>query len=166
MACVLMPSVQHSKDSVSFQKYNSGASLVAHWLRLCAPKAWGLGLIPGQGTRSHMAQLKRSCTLQERSQMLQLSQINTFFFKNATLTKPLFFIPLLWDKPMRCPPMPTLQLHLLHFPTVSRTHCLISPKAPCPFLSHHLAPAFIVASHTPSLTHTYHQSTTPQVYTM
>ena len=70
-SCVLMPSVQHREDGVSFQKYQSGASLVGHWLRLCAPKAGGLGLIPGQGTRSHVVQLKRSCTPQERSQMLK-----------------------------------------------------------------------------------------------
>ena len=29
-------------------------SLVAQWLRLWDPNAGGLGLIPGQGTRSHM----------------------------------------------------------------------------------------------------------------
>ena len=31
-----------------------GTSLVVQWLRLCAPSAEGPGLIPGQGTRSHM----------------------------------------------------------------------------------------------------------------
>ena len=31
-----------------------GTSLVAKWLRLHAPNAGGLSLIPGQGTRSHM----------------------------------------------------------------------------------------------------------------
>ena len=31
-----------------------GTSLVAQCIRLCAPNAGGLGLIPGQGTRSHM----------------------------------------------------------------------------------------------------------------
>ncbi|TEA24351.1 hypothetical protein DBR06_SOUSAS4410059, partial [Sousa chinensis] len=29
-------------------------SLVAQWIRLHAPSAGGPGLIPGQGTRSHM----------------------------------------------------------------------------------------------------------------
>ncbi|TEA37350.1 hypothetical protein DBR06_SOUSAS1910041, partial [Sousa chinensis] len=38
-------------------------SLVVQWLRLCAPNAGGLGSIPGQGTRSHMPQL-RACTSQ------------------------------------------------------------------------------------------------------
>ncbi|TEA37298.1 hypothetical protein DBR06_SOUSAS6710032, partial [Sousa chinensis] len=33
-------------------------SLVAQWLRLLAPNAGGPGLIPGQGTRSHMPQVK------------------------------------------------------------------------------------------------------------
>ena len=31
-----------------------GTSLVAQWLRLHAPNAGGLGLTPGQGTRSQM----------------------------------------------------------------------------------------------------------------
>ena len=35
-----------------------GTSLMVQWLRLCAPNAGGLGSIPGQGTRSHMPQLK------------------------------------------------------------------------------------------------------------
>ena len=34
-------------------------SLVVQWLRLCAPNAGGLGLNPGQGTRSLMPQLKK-----------------------------------------------------------------------------------------------------------
>ena len=33
-----------------------GTSLVFQWLRLHAPNARGSGLIPGQGTRSHMPQ--------------------------------------------------------------------------------------------------------------
>ena len=35
-------------------KNDTGTSLVAQWIRLCAPNAGGLGSIPGQGTRSHM----------------------------------------------------------------------------------------------------------------
>ena len=35
-----------------------GASLVVQWLRLCALNAGGMGSIAGQGTRSHMPQLK------------------------------------------------------------------------------------------------------------
>ncbi|TEA34796.1 hypothetical protein DBR06_SOUSAS11910019, partial [Sousa chinensis] len=33
-------------------------SLVVQWLGLHAPNAGGLGSIPGQGTRSHMPQLR------------------------------------------------------------------------------------------------------------
>ena len=35
-------------------KLSRGTSLVVQWLRLRAPNAGGPGLIPGQGTRSHM----------------------------------------------------------------------------------------------------------------
>ena len=35
-----------------------GISLVVQWLRVHAPKAGGLALIPGQGTRSHLPQLR------------------------------------------------------------------------------------------------------------
>ena len=35
-----------------------GISLVAQWLRLHAPNAGGQGSNPGQGTRSHMLQLR------------------------------------------------------------------------------------------------------------
>ena len=35
-----------------------GPSLVVQWLRPFAPKAGGLGSISGQGTRSHMLQLR------------------------------------------------------------------------------------------------------------
>ena len=73
-----------------------GTFLVVQWLRLCAPNAGGLGLIPGQGTRSHMlllivcmpelkilhAATERSHVRQRRSKVLnaatktQCSQIN------------------------------------------------------------------------------------------
>ena len=42
---------------------------MAQWLRLCAPNAGGLGLIPGQGNRSHMLQL-RACMPQGRWKIL------------------------------------------------------------------------------------------------
>ena len=35
-------------------KHAQGTSLVVQWLRLCAPNAGGPGLIPSQGTGSHM----------------------------------------------------------------------------------------------------------------
>ena len=40
------------------QKAEVGTSLVVQWLRLCTPNAGVPGSIPGQGTRSHMLQLK------------------------------------------------------------------------------------------------------------
>ena len=46
-------------------KFLSGTSLMVQWLRLGAVDAEGLGLIPGQGTRSHM--------LHRRVHMLELS---------------------------------------------------------------------------------------------
>ena len=41
-----------------FFKDNLGTSLVVQWLRLRAPNAGGPGLIPGQGTSSHVPQLR------------------------------------------------------------------------------------------------------------
>ena len=32
-----------------------GTSLVVQWLRLLAPNAGGMGLIPGQGSKTHVA---------------------------------------------------------------------------------------------------------------
>ena len=37
---------------------SSGTSQMAQCLRLCTSNAGGLGLIPGQGTRSHIPQLQ------------------------------------------------------------------------------------------------------------
>ena len=42
------------------QNKEAGMSLVVHWLRLHASSAGGLGSILGQGTRSHMLQLRPS----------------------------------------------------------------------------------------------------------
>ena len=41
-------------------KVSTGASLVVQWPRSCIPNARGPGSIPGQGTRSHMLQLRLS----------------------------------------------------------------------------------------------------------
>ena len=49
------------KSSVAppdLQDHRIGTSLMVHWLRLHPPKARGPGLILGQGTRSHMLQLR------------------------------------------------------------------------------------------------------------
>ena len=51
-----------------------GTSLVVQRVRLCAPKAEGLGLIPGQGTRSHMLQLS-VCVPQLRARIPQLKKV-------------------------------------------------------------------------------------------
>ena len=45
------------------EEVTSGTFLVAQGLRLCAPNAGGPGSIPGQGTRSHMSQLKILCAV-------------------------------------------------------------------------------------------------------
>ena len=44
------------------EKQILGTSLVVQWRGLPTPNAGGLGLIPGQGTRSHMQQLRASAT--------------------------------------------------------------------------------------------------------
>ena len=41
---------------------------MVQWLRLWVPNAGGPDLIPGQGTRFYMPQLKRSCILQRSIQ--------------------------------------------------------------------------------------------------
>ena len=45
--------------------------MVVQWLRLCAPNAGGPGSTPGQGTGSHMVQLKilRATTKTKHSQI-------------------------------------------------------------------------------------------------
>ena len=35
-------------------KTGKGTSLLVQWLRLCASSVGGLGLVPGQGSRSHV----------------------------------------------------------------------------------------------------------------
>ena len=47
---------QTPSQEVKFQ----GSSLMVQWLWLCTPNAGGPDLIPGQGTRSHMPQLRPS----------------------------------------------------------------------------------------------------------
>ena len=54
----------YTKDQRNWLAFSSiqilcqGTSLVVQWLSLCAPNAGGLASIPGQGTRSHITQLK------------------------------------------------------------------------------------------------------------
>ena len=53
---------QHTADTPSI--IVCGTSLVVQWLRLHASNAESLGSIPGQGTRSHMLQLRPSVNKQ------------------------------------------------------------------------------------------------------
>ena len=45
-------------NRMPFKNYNLGTSLVVQGLRLRVRNAGGLGSIPGQGTRSHVLQIK------------------------------------------------------------------------------------------------------------
>ena len=54
----LSDSMQEGDLGVCFLKIAVGTSLVVQWIRLCTPNAGGLGLIPGQRTRTHMPQLR------------------------------------------------------------------------------------------------------------
>ena len=54
---------------------NMGTSLMVQFLRLHTPKTEGPGLIPGQGTRSHMLQLKFSnATTEKKSHVFHKDQ--------------------------------------------------------------------------------------------
>ena len=84
----LCPVIASSNRNLNFlplsdlQNKMKGTSMVVQWLRLHTPNAEGPGSIPGQGTRSHMLQLRvlmpqqqqqqRSLTPQRRSCVLQL----------------------------------------------------------------------------------------------
>ena len=63
--------IKQKTESVLYRNIKTVNSLVVQWLRLCAPSVGGLGSIPGQGTRSHMPQLKILCaaTKSQRSQI-------------------------------------------------------------------------------------------------
>ena len=51
------PSVESEPGVCSKSNFCCGISQVVQWLGFCVPNAGGLGLIPGQGTRSHTLQL-------------------------------------------------------------------------------------------------------------
>ena len=53
----MFANTMHSMQPMD-QEVILGTSLVTQWLRLRAPSAGGPGSIPGQGTRSHMLQLR------------------------------------------------------------------------------------------------------------
>ena len=77
-----------------FKSEQIGTSLVVQWLRLCAPNAGDLGLIPGQGTRSHTLHLKDLawCSGDWRCRGLQLrpstAQYINKYFKKVTKKTP------------------------------------------------------------------------------
>ena len=50
--------MKYATTLVNLKNIVLGTSVVAQWLRLWAPNAGGLGLIPGQGIRFHVLQLK------------------------------------------------------------------------------------------------------------
>ena len=61
-----------------------GISLVVQWLRLSSPTAGGPGLIPGQGTRSHLLQLRvhiLQLEILHATAKTWCSHINKFFKK-------------------------------------------------------------------------------------
>ena len=63
-----------------------GTSLVVQWLRLSDPNAEGPGLIPDQGMRSHMPQLKILCAARKtwRSQI----KLKKIFLKQLLTVSP------------------------------------------------------------------------------
>ena len=52
--CFIQVADNLGRRQTHIQKPTPGTSLVAQWLRFHTPSAGGPGLIPGQGTRSHM----------------------------------------------------------------------------------------------------------------
>ena len=56
--CILAPLSHKPWEKLYQESPTSRTSLVAQWLRIHVPSAGGLSSIPGQGTRSHILQLK------------------------------------------------------------------------------------------------------------
>ena len=44
--------------------------MVVQWLRICVPNSWGRGLIPGQGTRFLMPQLRPDTAKKKKKKSL------------------------------------------------------------------------------------------------
>ena len=61
--------------------------LMVQWLRLHAPNAGGLGSIPGQGTRSHMLQL-RVRMLQLKIPLALRPGVAKYFLKTQRMVSP------------------------------------------------------------------------------
>ena len=64
---------------------SSGTSLVVQWLRLHTANIGGLGLIPGQRTRSHMPQPNKQMKKLISSESKILNQSNTFGFRQIAV---------------------------------------------------------------------------------
>ena len=81
----LLTANKAGKHSFKVSKTNrSGTSPVVHWLRLRAPSAGGVGSTLGQGTRSHMLQLKTphaTTKMSRAATKTRCGQISKYFFK-------------------------------------------------------------------------------------
>ena len=110
-----------------------GTSPVIQWLRLCTPSAGGSGLIPGQGTRSHM-QKPRVC-------MLQLHIPYAATKTRCRQKKRCIWSSIPYIAPHGC----TLSLgsFLRHIPCHLETPSLSRPESP----QHPVHPSIVVLSH-------------------
>ena len=124
-----------------------GTFLVVQWRRLCTPNAGVPGSIPGQGTRSHLLQL-RVCMSQLRPDLANKSK---FFFLIPAFSSVQFSSVaqscLTLCDPMNCS-TPGLPVHrqLLEFTqthvhwfgdAIQPSHPLSSPSPPAPSPSQH-----------------------------
>ena len=66
---------QQNWEKIKLKMWTEGTSLEVQWLRLCAPNAWVVSSISGQGTRPHRLQLKIPSTATKSWH----SQINKYF---------------------------------------------------------------------------------------
>ena len=120
-----MPQLQHIQNQTQ-------DSLLVQWLRLRAPNAAGPGSIPGQGTRSHMSQL-RVCMLKilHAATKTQCSQINKHFKQNR--------------KEIHLPSTPTPLLVLSSLP-LAQAHLHHLLRSFCPLRSLHIPSSWLYLS--------------------
>ena len=72
----------HFSHGVAKKTQGCGTSVVVQWIRLHAPNAGALGSIPGQGTRSHVQQLR---VYMPQLKILQLRPSTAKNRKNTTV---------------------------------------------------------------------------------
>ena len=78
------------------KRFLRGTFLMVQWLTLCAHNAGGLALNPGQGSRSHMLQLKIPYAATKTCAAKGINKYIFKFFKDIILhTYPSYHIPLL-----------------------------------------------------------------------